>query len=83
MILDKFFITKAMNYKIDIVHRIQVLLQDKVQLFVLQSLIDEAAKLGEKTAHLVEYCNRCCQVIDDSQCSGSNHNEKLLNYLST
>lgn len=66
VIVDGNFIFAALKHKFDVKHRLEALLQDDVQLFILQSSLDELLSVGEKAAAAVAYARSCCELIRDS-----------------
>eukprot|EP01038_Epipyxis_sp_PR26KG_P008802 gene8802-11884_t len=82
VILDGSFIFAAIKYKVDLINRIERLLQgEKVNLFILKSVINELKASGDKSKSSLEFAIRYCEVIDDGDVEGVNSLEKLQNIL--
>ena len=66
VLLDGNFIFAAFKYKVDIIARLATLLQqDKVEVFVLRSAVQELNGVGEKAADAYQFAVKMCSVLED------------------
>ena len=66
VLLDGNFIFAAFKYKVDIIARLSALLQqDKVEVFVLRSAVQELNGVGEKAADAYQFAVKMCTVLED------------------
>lgn len=80
--MDGNFIFTAFKYKLDIVHRLQSLLQESsIQTYVLRSVIDELKAVGQKAESSLQWAMACCTVIDDSDITNRNPAERIVELL--
>lgn len=82
IILDGNFIFAALKHKIDILDRMQRLLQGaEVKLFVTRSSLNELSKIGESGTASLSYANEFCTILEDGSMSGITSADKLLRLL--
>ena len=82
IILDGNFIFSALKLKIDIIDRLQKLLQtSSVKLFVLRSVLDELKSVGEKTKSAHAFAEQFCTVLSDEGIQGETPSSRLIAFL--
>lgn len=82
ILLDGNFIYAALKNNINILERLEKLLQGElVILSILKSALEELKSIGDKGESAVQFALRKCTVIDDSQSNGSTPFDKMVAYL--
>ncbi len=83
ILLDGNFIFACLKFKIDIVDRLEKLLQSgKVKLFILKSVLDEMKLVGQATVSSVDFAEQQCVILNDNATDNQTPIEKYLEYLS-
>jgi hypothetical protein len=82
IILDGNFIFAAIKNRINILDRLQSLLQvDTVHLYVLKSSISELKSIGEKGAAALQFATTVCTVLDDDRLGGESSYDMMIRFI--
>lgn len=82
IILDGNFIFAAMKNRINILDRLQSLLQvDSVHLYVLKSSISELKSIGEKGVTALNFATTVCTILDDDRLGGVSSYDMMIRFI--
>jgi rRNA-processing protein FCF1 len=73
-----------MKIKMDVRERLEKLLQgDEIKIYVLKSVIEELKSVGEKAKSALDFAQKFCECVDDSDFRGGTPGERLRTMLGT